>query len=95
MTKIRIGLAAPEDTLNLDMLDDEKPPGTYYIKARHPGIDEDEIASAAVGWGGQQTEEGGVTFTGDIRVVGGFIAKCVVQIRGFCLPRAVAFSSSK
>jgi hypothetical protein len=81
-----------EDLLNLDVLDsdnpeeDRKPSGTYFIRAQHPGIREDEVTAAAFTLGGTQTKEGEVTLTGDVRTAAAFITKCVVQIIGFCLP---------
>lgn len=89
---MRIGLAAPEETLNLDMLEDDvpeekrHPKGTYYIKAQHPGIAEDEVHNAAFDFGADQKKEGEITLTGDVRAVGGYLKKCVVQIIDFCLP---------
>ena len=84
--KVRIRLAPPEDTLNLDMLAEDKPEGTFFINARHPGIDEDTVQAAVFSFGAQQAKGGDISLTGDVRGVAGFIQKCVVQITGFCLP---------
>jgi len=89
---MRIGLATPEDTLNLDMLEDDtpeeqrKPSGTYFITARHPGIEEDEIAAAFFDFGGLQETDEAQVLTGDVYRIGGYLKKCVVQITAFCLP---------